>query len=341
MNPGAVLFLRGNEIHELLHRRELDIVRIVKAAYIATERGDASSPNCPFLRFPGNNVDRIIAKPSYVGGECGAAGIKWVASFPGNLAKGLERASATLILNSAETGLPIAVMEGSVISALRTAASAALAAMVLRPKPPESVGVVGCGLINFETLRFLLAVSPGIRAIQLYDLKRERAEFFARKCAASSGSRAITIADSIPGLLERSDVTTFATTAVKPHLHDLGGAREDSLILHISLRDFTPAAVLQAENIVDDVEHVCSNNTSLHLAQQEQGSTDFIRTTLGAILCGQAPAPQGTKPVLFSPFGLGALDVALGHAAFTRARETGAGTILDNFLPEPWLSRQY
>ncbi len=104
--------------------------------------------------------------------------------------KGIERASATIILNSTETGLPLAVMEGSVISAYRTAASAALAATTLwGQRPATAVGVFGCGLINFETLRFLLAARPEIETIRLYDLSAERAAMFQQKAAQIAGSR--------------------------------------------------------------------------------------------------------------------------------------------------------
>lgn len=342
MNPGDLLLLRGDEVVELFRGRETEIVGAVRAAYLTHESGDVSVPNCPFLRFPHNQTDRIIPKPAFLGGEFQIAGLKWIASFPLNLGRGLERASATLIVNSTETGLPRAVMESSVISAYRTAASAALAADVLRGRPPaHTVGILGCGLINFETLRFLLKVRPEIRTVLLHDLSRERALKYQRKCEEFCRGREFEILGAAADLFGRADVVSVATTATTPHLGALGSCRPEDVILHISLRDFTPEAVLAADNVVDDVEHVCSNGTSLELTEQRAGGRDFIRATIGEVLAGRRPPRVGARPVMFSPFGLGILDLAVAHLAYRLAVEERAGTIIGDFLPTSWTERRY
>lgn len=342
MKLGDLLLLRGDEIVELFRGREAEIVAAVKAAYLTQEQGDVSMPNCAFLRFPQNDTDRIIPKPAFLGGDFQIAGMKWVASFPLNLTRGIERASATLIVNSTQTGVPEAVMESSVISAYRTAASAALAADVLRgSRPASAVGIMGCGLINFETLRFLLRLRPEIRTILLLDLSGERALQYRRKCAAFCEGREILILEAGDTLFGRADVISIATTATTPHQDSIASCRVEDTILHISLRDFTPQAVLMADNIVDDIDHVCSNHTSLDLTARREGNRNFIRTTIGAILTGNEPPQVGGRPSMFSPFGLGILDLALAHLAYGLAREERAGTLIDNFLPTAWTARRY
>jgi ornithine cyclodeaminase/alanine dehydrogenase-like protein (mu-crystallin family) len=116
--PGKVLVLTGNEIRQLLDRRELEIIEVVRTTYEVHHHGQTSLPQSSFLRFSDGSQNRIIALPAYIGGENRSAGIKWIASFPGNSRSGLERASAVVILNSVETGLPIAILEGSDLQAL-------------------------------------------------------------------------------------------------------------------------------------------------------------------------------------------------------------------------------
>lgn len=106
MIQGDLVVLDGGEVGALLRGREDEVLAAVRAAYLAHAEGRSSLPHSLFLRFPEDSRNRIIALPAYLGGEFDVAGVKWVASFPGNLDAGLDRASAVLILNSARTGSP-------------------------------------------------------------------------------------------------------------------------------------------------------------------------------------------------------------------------------------------
>lgn len=342
MKNNDILFLKGDEIITLFKNREQEILEAVKFAYQTHAEGDSSLPHSSFLRFPNNEKDRIIALPAYLGGEVNTAGIKWIASFPDNLALGMERASAVLILNSAQTGHPQAIMESSVISAKRTAASAAIAAKYLRSEQPSAiVGIIGTGLINFETVRFLLATRPEIETLLIYDLSQERAEQFKHKCQQLSEKLEIAVVKEPNDIFGNASVIALATTASKPHIFDIAKIHPDSIILHTSLRDFSPEIILSADNVVDDIDHVSRAQTSIHLAEQKTGNRNFIRCTLGDVLNGIVPPRQDNKKItIFSPFGLGILDIALGHLAYKLAREQNQGTSIPSFLPTSWLERE-
>ena len=342
MRESDVLLLRGGDVIRLFESREGEIVDAIRAAYRTKETGACRTPNCEYLHFPENAADRIIPKPAYLGGEFKAAGIKWIASFPGNVAAGQERASATLILNSIETGFAEAIMEASVISAYRTAASAALAAGLLHAgMRAATAGFIGCGAIAFEVLRFLLRERPDIEIILIYDTDPGRAAQFQECCRSFGGGRSVAIAESAPAIFEAADLVSIATNTTTPHLDGFAGRGGDLTVLHLSLRDFVPGAILAADNVVDDVEHVCSNNTSLEMAARTCGHRAFIRATLGEILTGRRPPRAGGKPVVFSPFGLGILDIALACLARDLARQRNVGIKVEDFRPVPWNLRSY
>jgi len=115
MDNDSLLLLKGQEIDQLFKNREQEILASIKSAYQTHAKGDTDMPPNSYLRFPGMEKERIIAKAAYLGGDFQTAGLKWIASFPNNLSKGIERASATLILNSPETGRPTAILESSII----------------------------------------------------------------------------------------------------------------------------------------------------------------------------------------------------------------------------------
>jgi ornithine cyclodeaminase len=332
-----IYIVKNRDVVELLSGRESEVVEAVAEAYRTHAAQQSSLPHSLFLRFPEGPQNRIIALPAYLGGGFEVAGMKWVASFPDNISKGLERASAVVVLNSPETGRPFAFIEGSSISAKRTAASEALAARVLQNgHGATAVSLLGCGLINFEIARFLLNTCPGIRRFTLYDLDPARAGQFGERCRRDFGVE-VEVAPDVGTALGRAQLISLATTAVAPHISDLSPCLPGATLLHISLRDLTPEAILQCDNVVDDIDHVCRAQTSVHLAEQLSGERGFIRCTLAQMLNGAAPPRMGDGSVaVFSPFGLGVLDLALAKMVYERAVERGVGEVIDSFLPESW-----
>jgi N-[(2S)-2-amino-2-carboxyethyl]-L-glutamate dehydrogenase len=338
MHNGDIIILNGREVHAVLEGREAELLETVRRAYVAHARGESSLPHSSFLSFPNEQSNRIIAMPAYLGEDFDIAGIKWIASFPNNVQHGMDRASAVVILNSALTGTPRAIIEGSIPSAKRTAASAALAARTLHQGPVEGgVGLIGCGLINFEILRFLRASLPGARRFVVFDLSPQRAKAFRRRCLNTFADISVEVAADAASVLSGCSLVSMATTAVKPHLEDLSPCAPGTTILHISLRDMTPEVVLSCDNVVDDIDHVCRAQTSVHLTEQLTGRRDFIRCTLSDVLLGQAaPRRDAESVLLFSPFGLGVLDLAVSQLVYELAHEQGRGLVIDSFLPDPW-----
>lgn len=341
MRDSDILILRGHEVDELLAGRELQIMQTVRRAYEAHNEGQSSLPHSSFLRFPNDDRNRVIALPAYLGGDFEVAGIKWISSFPGNLDRGLERASAVMVLNSASTGRPETILEASLISAKRTAASAVLAAKTLTTdREVTTVGLVGTGLINFEVVRFLVASFAEIRKLRVFDLDINRAIQFQNKCHDAFDRVKVEVVSDIKDAFRNTPVISLATTANTPHISDLSYCDPGTTILHVSLRDLSPEVILACDNIVDDVDHVCRANTSVHLAEQVVGNRDFIRCSLADITSGYAAARRDKESIaIFSPFGLGVLDLAVGALVRDLAVENRLGTTLNSFIGESWVTR--
>lgn len=335
MHNGDLLILTANEIAALLKDRETEIMEAVRVAYDIHSQGGSTLPHSIFVHFPDNAKNRIIALPAFLNHGGGIAGMKWVSSFPDNLSRGVDRASAVLVLNSTQTGRPEALIEGSQISAKRTAASAALAAQCMHgDKQVDCAGIIGTGLINHEIVRFLLASFPRLRNFVVYDLDQARAQQFGQRCESEFAGVSVKTAADITSVLRATSLISFATTAIEPHVHDLSDCAPGSTILHVSLRDLVPEVILSCDNVVDDVDHVCRAKTSIHLAEQYVGHRDFIRCTLAEIFRGEeTPRKDEESIAVFSPFGLGVLDIMVGKLAVDLATEQGMGQVVTSFLP--------
>ncbi|WP_433248537.1 2,3-diaminopropionate biosynthesis protein SbnB [Actinomadura nitritigenes] len=318
--------ISGAQVHDAIAGREEQVIGMVEAAYRLHGEGRTVNPDSYFLRFPDRPSDRIIALPASIKGDVDVHGIKWISSFPGNVANGIPRASAVLILNDAETGYPFACLESSIISAARTAASASLAAATLadaRGDRPRRVGFVGVGLIARYIHTYLAGNGFTFDELGVHDLSPEHAEGF-KGYLERSEKGAVTVHDSAESLIRSSDLIVFATVAGEPHVTDPAWFAHDPLVLHVSLRDLSPEIILSAYNVVDDVEHCMKADTSPHLAEQKVGNRDFVAGTLYDVLTG-ATTPPADKPVVFSPFGLGVLDLAV--AKYVHDQVTAAGNL--------------
>lgn len=325
--------ISGGQVQQALEGREKQIVELVEATYRLHGAGDSVNPPSYFLRFPDRPTARIIALPASVGGPVHVDGLKWISSFPANVASGLPRASAVLILNDPDTGYPFACLESSIISATRTAASAALAADWLsrsRPRPTR-IGFFGTGLIARYIHTFLAGTGWTFDAIGVHDVSADSAEGFRGCLRRADASGQITVHDSAEELVRSSDLVVFATIAGRPHLTDPGWFGHNPLVLHVSLRDLAPEILLASANVVDDIEHCLKADTSPHLAEQLTGNRDFLDGTLDDVMTGRV-APPADRPVIFSPFGLGVLDLAVGKHVYDEVARAGHLHLIDDFF---------
>jgi N-[(2S)-2-amino-2-carboxyethyl]-L-glutamate dehydrogenase len=325
----------GAQVQRALAGREKEIVDLVEATYRLHGAGDSVNPPSYFLRFPDRPSARIIALPASIGGDVRVDGLKWISSFPENVASGIPRASAVLILNDHDTGYPFACLEGSVISATRTAASAASAAdwLTRNRQRPTRVGFFGVGLIARYVHTFLTGTGWSFDETNVFDLSPDSAAGFRGYLEQSDGAGRITVCESPEQLIRSSDLVLFATVAGSPHVHDVSWFDHHPVVLHVSLRDLDPDVLLASTNVVDDVEHCLKADTSPHLVEQRTGNRDFLAGTLDDVMAGRVSVPAD-RTVVFSPFGLGVLDLAVGKAVYDEVVRAGELHVVEDFFTE-------
>lgn len=315
--------LNHNQVLQILEGRDTLVLDAVADAYKAHYRGETVVPWSVFLRVPDTDRGRGIGLPAYIGGKNPIFGMKWITSFPENLHKGFARASGMIFMNDPATGIPTATIAGGHISMCRTAASAAVAARALVRGVPSTISLIGCGPIGAKMIYYLRHVfGEQISLLKVYDLDKEKAA----ELGAEFPGLKFEVASSLEDACD-ADIVSFATTAVTPYVPANLEFKPGSMVLNISLRDLPAEVVLRGKNVVDDADHVCRENTSMHLAEQASGSRNFIIGSIGELLSDPDPKSRldADTPCIFNPFGLGILDIALADMILREATVAGVG----------------
>jgi N-[(2S)-2-amino-2-carboxyethyl]-L-glutamate dehydrogenase len=310
--------ISGSIVDKILHTDYNKVVEIIEQAYIEHGAGRSINPDSYFLKFPDKPESRIIALPAHLGGTFNISGIKWISSFPANIKDGIPRASAVIILNNYENGYPIACLEGSKISAARTAASAVLAAQHLtKSKVIRRLGIVGCGLISRYVLKFLINTGWEILEVNLFDLLHDSSISMKEFCN-KIGINNTHISYAKEELVSSCSFIIFTTTSGVPHVNDINLFSHNPIVLHLSLRDLAPEIILASNNVVDDIDHCLKASTSTHLAEKDVGNRNFINGEIHQLIQGNVLLDL-QKPIIYSPFGMGILDLALAEYIYQEA----------------------
>jgi ornithine cyclodeaminase len=234
-------------------------------------------------------------------------------------------------LNDATTGYPIGCLEASLISSTRTAASAALAAEHISPTPFEgTLSIIGTGVIARATVEWLLFRGWKFSKVNLYDLNPAESERFGDWLHEQYDLQT-DIKESVEDAVKDGSLIVFTTTTLKPYLQNEEAFKHAPTVLHLSLRDICTNVVLASQNMVDDVDHCLKANTSLHLTEMEVGNRDFISGTLVDVLEKKIHLDYD-RPRIFSPFGLGVLDLAVGNFVLDEAKLTEAAIPIPDFF---------
>ena len=267
----------------------------------------------------------IHAMPAFLP-AAGAAGMKWVSGFPQNQARGLPYITGLLILNDPETGIPIAVMDATWITAMRTGAATAVAAKYLARPDSSTVGILACGVQGRSNLEALAGVFP-LERVHAYDVDRAVAERFATEMGTALDVD-VRVVDSPEAAVRDLDLVVTSG----PILKDPDPAIEAGWLApgaFASAVDFDSyfqgAALREADRIVtDDLEQMAYYRTVGYF-----GETPEPDTELGQIVCGARPGRKNdAQRIVCINLGIALDDMATAILVYRRAREAGLGVTL-------------
>jgi ornithine cyclodeaminase len=306
----------------------------VEEAFILHHQGKVLLPHKTVLDMGERERGRCNAMPSYVGGQYDAFGIKWIAGFPQNPKKyGMPRATGFFILNDAEKGFPLAVMDCTLLSAMRTGAVTGVGAKRLASQDSEVVAMIGTGVqARTQTDALMLAV-PNIKKIKGYDVNFSAAQQYAIEMKEKFGVEAEAV-QTPEAAVRDADIIVTVTVADEPIVKDAWVKKGSFFSAVGSYQEEEFEVVLHSDKIVvDGLEHVIHRVTPVIALMIKDGMIkEEDVTELGEILCNEKPGRETKEErIFFSPIGMGTEDLCLSYRAYKMALEKGIGQRLSLF----------
>jgi alanine dehydrogenase len=320
----------------ILSRRDIegvvdigDALEVVEKAFLEHGLGHAVMPPKVYLDLPQHGGD-FRAMPAYLP-AFGVAGIKWVNSHPGNPAKGLPSVMALTVLSDPATALPLALLDATYLTWVRTGAGGGVAARRLARPESTRLGLVGCGVqarAQAEALRKVMSLNEA----WLYDVRRESAEKLAAELKRAG--LGVHIVPTVRECVEAAEILVTATPARQPvveaawvrpgtHINAIGADAPGKQEIESSL-------LRRARVVVDDRDQAFhSGEVNVPLKEGVLRPQD-IHATLGEVVAGKKPGRATDEEItLFDSTGLAIQDLAVARLAYDRCHERGIGISVD------------
>jgi ornithine cyclodeaminase/alanine dehydrogenase-like protein (mu-crystallin family) len=255
-----------------------------------------------------------------------AAGMKWVGGYPDNSQRGLPYITGLLILNDFETGVPVALMDCTWITAQRTGAATAVAAKYLARPESESIGILGCGVQGRSNLEALKVLFP-LKKVYAYDKSAGRAAGYAQKMSGLLGIDVVPVDDPKQAVVRSDIVVTAGPILHVPHATIQRGWLAEGAFA--SLVDFDsywdPGALHEADKFCTDDVPQLHHYRDLGYFQD----IPAIHADLGELVTGRkAGREKADERTMACNLGLALDDMAVAPLIYERALREGVGTWL-------------
>jgi len=336
MQKVSLLFLNQEEVIKCGGFDMSKILPDIEKFFSLEATGKVILPSKTILRWGDVKSEetkgRINCMPAYVGGDVNMPGIKWIGSAPLNPSKyNLPRASALTILNDPDNLFPVAVMDGTLISAMRTGAVTGVGAKYLARSNSEIVGLIGAGVQNRTQLMALEKVLKNIKKVFIYDINIQKAHTWAEEMSKKLKLK-IEVGENIQKTIENADVVVTATTSVNPVIKE-DWFKEGVFYSQVGGNECEAEAILNFDKfVVDNWEEVLHRGifTIAHMYKDGKFKKENLHSTIGEIIIKEKSGRENKKErILFSPIGMGAEDVMVASRIYREAIKNGIGTKFD------------
>jgi len=318
---------------ELLYLSRADVVAvglsmaeiITALEKMFTEKGEGRVDMPPKISIRPAHDAFIDAMPAAIPAQK-SAGIKWVAGNPENSKRGLPYVTGLVILNDYETGIPIAVMDATWITAQRTGAATALSAKYLAPRESSTVGILGCGVQGRSNLE-ALSVVFSVKKVYAFDMHADRGEQYSREMGSRLGIEIIPVEDARQAVVSSDMVVTAGPILRMPHATiQRGWLREGAFA---SLVDFDsywhPTALREADKFCTDDVPQLRHYRDLGYFQD----IPPIHADLGELVTGRKLGRESaSERTMACNLGIALDDMATAPLIYERAMGKGIGTWL-------------
>jgi ornithine cyclodeaminase/alanine dehydrogenase-like protein (mu-crystallin family) len=322
-----VMIVNQSEVAKLLPMGEC--IELMAETLATLARGDVILPLRPVMRVPGG---ALAMMPAWLGGPP-TMGMKVIGIFPGNAGTEFDSHPGVVMLFDAEHGQPLAIIDASEVTAIRTAAVSGVATRLLAREDAGDLALIGSGVQAWTHLEAMLLVRP-VRRVRVWSPHAGRRQRFAERAAAHY--RIATEAMATPReAIEGADIICTATASSEPvvlgewvapgaHINAVGSSTATA-------RELDTAAVARARLYVDRRESTL-NEAGDFLMPKAEGAIDdtHILAEIGELLIGPGTGRTSADDVtLFKSLGLAIEDVASARHIHARALEQGLGTLVE------------
>lgn len=266
------------------------------------------------------------AMPSFIE-DLGVYGIKWITFNFENPKAGLPGILATIQVNDPKSGVPLAIMGGAWITALRTGAVSAVACKYLASKRASKLAVIGAGTQGRFQLMAMKEVLK-LSEVAVYDIREASKAAYAKEMAEKTGIK-VTPAGSVEEAVRDADVVVTVTTADEPLVKAKFLKPKGTLLLSLgSYQEFDFPSIRRADKIVvDHLEQTLHRGNLARWVTKGMLAERDIYGTLGDIAAGKIKGRENDDENVFAvPIGMGCDDLALAYRVLQRAKAANRGT---------------